>query len=246
MELKVRTGIVTGREHLVYGINCQDSLFAKTFEHEGYTYHIGVVSDGCGEGERSETGAHLATSFLIYKMEKLVRDGYSIKFILRKLYFELLRFLKKILTAYDLKHLPAEEVDVIKNHFLFTVIGFIIGPDDTVIFAVGDGVVLINDFLDVRDQKNTPTYPTYHLVSSKYLKSDRTYIPKEFDVYDVKTENMQKLAVGTDSWQYELDSLFLLFNEEQKTTPQRLMNVLSQKEKRFKDDAAIITVTKTE
>lgn len=242
MEFKMRTGIVTGREHIVYGINCQDSVNTKSFDYKGNSYLTGVVSDGCGEGKKSEVGSHLATSFVSAKMEQLIKKGLSETEIPSRIFKKLLNFLRSIMDSYGLKNHPEEEVSFIRDHLLFTVIGFIIGPKDTVIFATGDGVVILNEDIVIRDQQNSPSYPAYHLIKSKYLK---TPLYEKFDIYTIKTEELQNLAIGSDSWQSEIEILKLLSDANNKQNLQRTMNLLSQKERRFKDDATLIVVTRS-
>ncbi len=243
MEFTMKSGIVTGRGHIVYGINCQDSFQTTMFEHDGQTYYAGVVTDGCGEGTRSETGAHLATSFLIKRIEELVRDGVTVKKIPNLLFGDLIEFLRSIVNNFLTGPNPqVTAVRFIKEHLLFTALGFVIGPKDTVLFAVGDGVVVLNDMVDLRDQQNMPTYPAYHLVDERFLKQERTPLPKKFDTYEIKTKKLERLAVGTDAWEEELAMLFSLWGESAGKNLQRTMNLLSSKEKRFKDDAALIAV----
>ncbi len=246
MEFTMKSGIVTGRGHIVYGINCQDSLQTIQFEHNGETYYAGIVTDGCGEGTRSETGAHLATSFLSKRVEELIKEGVSPKKAPRILFWDLVEFLRSIVINFQTgQHPHAQAVKFIKEHLLFTVLGFIIGPKDTVIFAVGDGVVVLNDMVDLRDQDNMPTYPAYHLVDEKFLKQKRSPLPTQFDVYTIKTKKLKRLAVGTDAWEEEVGTLLSLWGENASKSLQRTMNLMSNKEKRFKDDAAIIAVDST-
>lgn len=245
MEFTMKSGIVTGRGHIVYGINCQDSLQTTMFEHDGQKFYAGIVTDGCGEGTRSETGAHLATSFLIKRIEELVKEGVTIKKIPQRLFDDLIEFLRSIVNNFLTGPTPqVTAVRFIKEHLLFTVLGFVIGPKETIIFAVGDGVVVMNDMVDLRDQKNMPTYPAYHLVDEKFLKQQRTPLPKKFDVYEIKTKKLARLAVGTDAWEEELAMLLSMWGDTAGKSLQRTMNLLSNKEKRFKDDAAIIAVEK--
>ena len=247
MKFEIEEGIVTGRHHIVYGINCQDSAASKSFVYKDQTYLAGIVADGCGEGTRSETGAHLATSFLLRRIENLIRESVSPREIPTSLFWDLLRFLGSIVDGYKLYNLPhTEVVTFIKDHLLFTVLGFIVGPTETVVFATGDGVVVLNDIVDIRDQENMPTYPAYHLVDAKYLSQKRTKLPRDFDTQVIATSKLKRLAVGTDAWGDELGALLSIWSKGSSRSLQRAMNVMSNKEKRFKDDAALIAVQKQE
>lgn len=242
MKFALKVGTVTGRGHMAYGLNCQDSVASRTFEHNGLAFYAGVVSDGCGEGKRSETGAHLATSFLMRNIELLVGQNIPIKDIPQSLYNRLLKFLKLIADEFqESAGMDAETVTFIKDQLLFTIVGFVIGPEETVIFAAGDGVVVLNDYIDIRDEKNQPMYPAYHLVDRKYLQI-ATALPIGFAVYTIDTSLLERLAIGTDAWNDELMLLMSFLSDFDTTNVQRVMNAARYKEKRFSDDATVIVV----
>ena len=245
MCFSMKRGLIAGRHHIVYSMNCQDSLCAKTFKRHKDTCHIGVVADGCGEGTRSEVGAHMATSFLIQRMEELLMEGKAAEEIPTKLFHDLLRFLHGQMAGLALMYNSYQAaVQFIKDHMLFTVLGFIITPKTTVIFALGDGVIVLNDMIDVRDENNHPFYISYHLVDKSYLVNKGAPLPLKFDTYIFPTEYLERLAVGTDAWADEMGVLLSLWDEKLCKSVQRTMNLLSKKEKRFKDDAAIITAAR--
>jgi hypothetical protein len=244
MDFHIGSGIVTGRSHLAYGINCQDAVSKSVVEHNGQTYYVGVVSDGCGEGAKTEVGASLAVAVATVKVESLIKSGVAVKRIPNILYAQLVEYFRGLVMGFETKDMPPEVVvEFIKDHLLFTLVGFISGPENTVAFASGDGVVVINDRVDIRDENNKPHYLSYHLIDRKYLKTEGTTLPKGFDIYDVKTADLVRLAVGTDSWKDELLALLELVGDNYPSA-QRRMNVLSQKEKHFSDDASIVVLKK--
>ena len=243
----VRSGIVSGRGHLLFGINCQDSLRHASFEVNGEEFHVGFVCDGCGEGERSEVGANLASGFLTHRTEILIKSGMKIENISKKLFFDLIFFLQSIMNNYDIGGNSQDvKVSFIKNNLLFTVFGYVIGHEETTIFSMGDGIILINDDLDIKDQQNRPLYPAYHIVDKRYLAKGYTKLPGSFETILIKTSDLDRLAIGTDAWADELGALFSLWEQGKYFSLQREMNVLSKKFKRFKDDAALITVERCE
>lgn len=246
MSFLTKTGLITGRQHLIYGINCQDSLATKTFQHQKDTYYIGVVTDGCGEGARSEVGAHLASSFLLRQMESMIRHQTLAQDIPGRLFADSLEYLETVISGFTGQDdAPAERVAFIKDHLLFTVLGFYVTPSTTIIYALGDGVVLLNDLVDIRDEQNHPNYIAYHLVGQDFLSPDRSPLPNKFDLYQIPTSQLFRLAVGTDAWGDELGVLFSIFNDRLSKSVQRTMNLLSKKEHKFKDDAAIVMLEKS-
>lgn len=243
MNFVQKKGKVTGRGHIVYGLNCQDALLTRSFEYNGFTYHIGAVADGCSEGMHSELGAELGVAFSVTKIEELIKGGMPVKVIPGALYVMLVEYLRQVTGPFQLLSEPyARMVSFIKEHLLFTLIGFIVGPDDTVVFAAGDGLVAINDLTDLRDQQNMPMYIAYHLVEKSYLQTKPSAMPSKFDVYELKTADLKTLAIGTDAWAQELDVLLQILSDECPANVQTLMNRLSSKEKRFQDDASIILI----
>jgi hypothetical protein len=240
----LRSGIVTGRAHLLFGINCQDSLNHTTFIHKDEEYIVGVVCDGCGEGARSEVGAHLASKFLVQRIEQGIKDGLSTEAIISvPLFYWLVEYLRIIVSRMDMWSMTAsDKVTFIKDHLLFTAIGFVVGPRKTTIFSIGDGVIQINDDLVVIDEGNMPLYPAYHLVDRQFLAPGHTELPERFEIKVIDTSELQRLAVGTDAWEDELKQLETFWGQGKKFSLQRAMNVLSKKKKRFKDDASLIMI----
>lgn len=243
MCFSVKSGLITGRNHLVYGLNCQDSILTKEFVLKEKTYYIGAISDGCGEGKRSEVGAHLAVSYLVNKTYELILSNTEEEDIPPLLFRGLVETLGNLKNSVLSHNSSAEEdVNFIKEHLLFTALGYLITPSLCLIYALGDGVVLLNDFIDIRDENNHPNYIAYNLIDERYLKKSRRPLPKLFDVYRIPTTSLERLAIGTDAWEDELGVLVSLWDEKICKNVQRTMNVLSSKEKRFKDDGAIIIV----
>lgn len=243
MYFSIRTGLVAGRQHTVYGINCQDSVKTKSFLVDEAFYHVGVVADGCGEGTQTETGAHLAVAFLTHRMELLLKAGVSPLSVPRVLFSDLIDYLGNITKPYTS---PSERVQFIKNNLLFTVLGFLIAPETTVVYALGDGVVVLNDLIDIRDENNHPSYIAYHLVDTNYLTKDRSTLPDRFAIYTIPTPELVKLAVATDAWIDEMEILKTIWYQDLCPNLQRTMNMSSRKNRRFKDDAAIIAVQRIE
>ena len=245
MCLSVRHGLITGRNHIVFGLNCQDALLTKTFMIGDETFYAGAISDGCGEGKHTEVGANLAVNYLVNKTQELMIKGVEEKNITSKLFIGLIEALESVKVNFLSRTTsPEETVNFIKDNLLFTVLGYFITPNTCVIYAMGDGVVLLNDFIDIRNEDNHPNYIAYNLVDGKYLLKDRRALPKEFDTYTVPTSRLKKLAIGTDDWEDELGVLVSLWDKSVCNNIQRTMNLLSRKEKRFKDDAAIIAIEK--
>ena len=235
MSIELQSGIVCGREHLVFGINCQDSVASGSFEYKGETYYFGVVADGCGEGEKSEVGASLATSFIGMQIPQLVMSGLEINQLLTNLFYLIDGNLRSEVLGYP----ENLRVEFVKNYLLFTLLGFIIGPKITAVFWLGDGVVVVDNEVSIKDQGNTPTYIAYKLIPRSKLKPP-TAVLTGFEVCTIETAQLDLLAIATDGFSKEPSALQEVLAVEPNQSVQRRMNLLSSKQKRFKDDAAIV------
>src|SRR5437867_3242541 len=210
MSFQVRTGIVTGRNHILDGKNCQDALHQLAFERDGKTYIVGAIADGCGEGTHSEVGAQLAVQFIPYTVRDLLQQGISFENLPTLLFEKLIDFLKNLIDSYNFSDIH-EYIKFVHEHLLFTLIGFIIAPENTIVFAAGDGVVLINDDIYLREQDNTPTYIGYHLIEQRYLQAGPSLTA--FDLYHVPSDILKRMAIGSDAWLSEralLDQIWVM------------------------------------
>jgi hypothetical protein len=240
MSFRVRTGKVVGRDHLLDGRNCQDALYQLAFEINGSPYVVGVVSDGCGEGQHSEIGAKLAAPFLCYAARHaLIRQAESGKLstgaltddLPATLFEQLRRFLQLMLDSYAFDE--QEGLRFIHDHLLFTVIGFVITPGLTQVFAWGDGLILLNDTLYCCEREQAPAYPGYQLVAGQEAGS---YVS-----HQLPTPELRHLAIGSDAWIEEQELLKHIWERPAPIGLQLLMNTWSDA-RHFRDDASMITV----
>lgn len=243
-QFSVKPGKVIGRGHILIGKNCQDSIRVKTIIDNEDTYHIAWISDGCSEGSYSEVGSNLATTYLLNKTISYIKNGVSEDLIPYFLFQDLANYLNFILQISDISDQknPIEKVAFVKDHLLFTLIGYIIGPESTTILAYGDGVFIVNDQIYFRDFNDASPYPGYLLIDPQYLDPNRTPMNQFFDVYVYDTENIDKLAIGSDAWIQEKDLLDKIWGHVHPNQIQRLMNLWSEKDKRLSDDATLVVV----
>lgn len=238
---QIRKGIRQGRGHVLGDQNCQDALAIDSGILNNAPFVIGVIADGCSEGKASEVGANLAANYLTAQIYYLLSRNVPPSVIPSVLYGDLLGMLKDMTGRYNFRH-PAQRVNFIKDNLLFTAIGFIITPSESVVFAAGDGVIVINDEVIERQQDNKPTYIAYHMIERQYLEESASALPQGFDVYNLDMVSLQRLAIGSDAWFGErelLDQVWQHTGHERKL--QRQMNIWS-KNKRFYDDASIVTL----
>lgn len=227
--IQVRTGQVTGRDHLARRANGQDALAVRAVGGAV----VGVVCDGCGSGASSEVGARLAAQFLVDEAARLLAGGCDVAPLPDMLYGALVRFLRGLVALAAPNDLPC----YVRDHLLFTVVGVVVSADGGVVFSAGDGLIAVDDHLEQIDQGNRPAYPAYHLVRGTL--SDDMALPTTFAVYPL-AGGWGRVAVATDG--FEAAVLPAVWGIAHERGLQRLMNVWSEKERRFRDDATIVVV----
>lgn len=245
MNIRMRSAQIIGRSHLLMGRNSQDA-FAKgkiTLDKERILF--GIVCDGCGEGKDSEVGAKLAATFIGLQIEELVKANVALTKIPEILHKRTIGFLKMILGGLSFE-LPQTRIEFIKNNLLFTIIGFIYSDNETLIFALGDGVIIVDDTVWIRDEQNRPNYIGYNLVSRENLIPEASLLPKGFDAVNLKSESFTRLAIATDALLEEPDFIPELWGYEKEIGLQKKVNVWSLVNHKFKDDLTIITLEKFE
>jgi hypothetical protein len=227
--LQQRAGQIIGRDHLARQVNCQDALGMGQYG----PYAVGIVCDGCSEGANSEVGAKLAARYLVEEAGRLLGQQQPPEAVPNLLYAGLVRYLNAVLVATQ----PENRTSFVTDNLLFTVVGMIVSEGGGVVFTAGDGLTLIDNDLRQIDQENRPAYPAYHLVKDA-LPEDYA-MPCAFDVQPIPM-NWQQVAIASDG--FEADLLPEVWCQTHPRGLQRRMNVWSNQEYRFQDDATIITI----
>lgn len=224
---RVSAGTIIGRTHTMRQSNCQDAFsFAVAAD-----YAAGVLCDGCGEGSASEIGAKLAARYLTQEAVTLFLKGAAPADLPGTLYPALIEYLGGLLNLQRISEMMGRQIFV-KQHLLFTVLGFVLSKESGVIFTAGDGLVYIDGSLRKLEHGNLPPYPAYHLVATDI-------IPFGFEVTAFDPGSLQYLGLASDGFDAELfDELHGLTRHRRAI--QRKLNVWSNKEKRFLDDATVI------
>lgn len=238
---RVRRATHIGRSHLLNFTNCQDALALFDGELNYQRLIIGIVCDGCSEGTNSEVGANLASAYLIREIVQLLKQGVPATVIPNLLYTGLVDFLRGILSGYSFAN-SNDRVAFIRDNMLFTVVGFIMTDNETVVFITGDGTIIVNDDVTFVDANNRPSYPGYHLVERSALEVDASALPTNFDVEVFSTDEVFRLAIGSDAWADEPQLIDQIWGYKHPAGLQRRINQWSKTDKKFRDDVSIITV----
>lgn len=159
-DFQLASGGVIGRDHRQTFRNYQDArLVLRTAR-----YSLAIVADGCGSGEHSEVGAATGVKLVAESVDhELATRGMS--------RFSWSRVQRRVLTRLDLfaDWLGGNYRQTVENYLLFTINGILLTDELAIFFALGDGIVVVND--QVRNlgpfPGNMPPYLGYALISDR-------------------------------------------------------------------------------
>src|SRR5262249_53952557 len=155
------------------------------------------------------------------------------------LYSRILVFLERVSRlVLGCEPAKAEMAGFAGTYLLATTLGFIVGEEKTVIFAAGDGLVMVNDRVMMRDEGNGPRYPAYDLLDPAFLEGN-VAARAGFEVISLDTVEVERLAIWTDGFDPALGEQ--IWDLGGPRSLQRKLNVWA-KQKLFSDDTTGITV----
>jgi hypothetical protein len=151
---------VVGREHVRTGRNNQDAF---CIDH-GPGGSIAVVADGCSSGVSSEIGARIGARLLLVALraELESRQQRPVEAVLESARSQVLRELRRLTAA-----MGGCLEQIVTDHFLFTLVGVVLGDATTTLFALGDGVLALNgEVCTLQAPDNAPAYLGYGLTGT--------------------------------------------------------------------------------
>jgi hypothetical protein len=181
-------GSVTGRDHRRAERDGQDG-HAIVVTDEVVAV---VVTDGCSSGRATEIGARLGAAWLATLIEQSFRDASSAVASERAAATvgrELLGRLEVLARSLDARgEVKAARVE---EALLFGFLAAVVTRDTTIVFGIGDGIVLAGDRLTVLDPgpHNAPPYVAYGLLGARLEPRVHFLGP---------TAHLQLVAVATD------------------------------------------------
>ena len=234
----VNTASIIGRDHELSKKNRQDFILTYVSDEK----IIGVVCDGCGDGESlySEVGASLLGTFIINYF-KQISNTFSI------IYSFALEIGKRLSDFIDslniiiLNNNQLSQVNFIKDFMLSTNLFCLIVNEQILIGYCGDGIIIVDDKIEILDQKGSPHYIAYKCIPKEILEKQPTELSFfKFRIY--KQEDVKKIVIATDGLIPIIDkSLVNNLYGTQKRQLQRKFN-LWQQQKLFCDDATCIVI----
>lgn len=192
-QFELAGGSVIGREHLRVGKNNQDAYFWSVTD----AGIVAVVCDGCSGAIHSEVGAKLGARMAVTtiqaflkKHSPLHREVFYQDSVWKSVQHSLLDQLGEVAVF-----LGGDRSTAVRNYLLFTMVGVVITPVTTAVFALGDGVIAINEELIHLGpfSNNAPPYLAYGLME----EMDATAFNLK-TVHAIPTAHVQSLLIGTD------------------------------------------------
>jgi len=200
--LRFSFGSAVGADHVKSKKNCQDAV--KMLEKDGRT--IAFVADGCGDAVDSpfsevgsRIGVNLVTNYITSRLDNLPRWSW-------KHQLESDTFWKEV-QDHTLDQIESTALGMggsfsknVINHFLFTLVGFVMIPEITVIAGNGDGYYFVNGketSMMVPNPENMPVYLAYNLVETSLKKMS----PEDLRLNAreaLSTHSISSIAVVTD------------------------------------------------
>jgi serine/threonine protein phosphatase PrpC len=181
-------GSIIGRNHVFASKNNQDALRIILWDQ----FITAVVCDGCGSGKHSEVGAKIGSRMVTDAIADLLNQGLAIS---EPDFWDVLKInlLQKLKDFVAISNEDPESVmEFVNNYLLFTIVGLVITPSETVTFTIGDGAIAVNGKLTQIPAypDNAPPYLAYGLYRPDAI---------EFEIRDrLPTAEVESILIATD------------------------------------------------
>ena len=186
-------GSVIGADHRRSGRANQDGWHVERSPR----WLIGVVADGCGSAPHSEVGAWLGARIWARALAQLLDEDLS-PADPRLWTRACARSLERLGAVVDT--LPGSSRQLVHEALLFTLVGFVLTPEQLVVHAIGDGLV----WLDGQQREigpfpdNRPPYLAYGLHGPT---------PQVQIIHALDPRSVDRLILATDGATQLLDTL---------------------------------------
>ena len=166
---ELAAGSVTGSRHRAVGKNNQDAWAIRCDRASDSTLRtaIAVVCDGCSSGQYSEVGAQFGAQFVATTIEQCLQDcpgktPWRETSFWRRVERNVLGQLQSVATA-----MGGLAASLVKDYFLFTIVGALVVETEVLAFSLGDGALFINGHsLPLGPfANNAPPYLAYRLLN---------------------------------------------------------------------------------
>lgn len=254
-----RGGSILGSKHRNLHVNNQDALCTQSFSIKdfGKNYQIGLVSDGCTGNpmfSHTEVGSNLLVVYAFRRIQNIICAGTSMADVPKLLFPSITEFILILnnLVMPDRTYWPypvkikgrenwSSSTRFRTDYLAATLIGFVSDGTDCVIFSAGDGIIMINNELQIIDQNDEPDYPM----------SSIDQPGKGFFIQEISMKEVDRLLISTDGLkkfigEKEFVEQIYSFQPESILGLQFLLNINSEKfPEKMTDDCTAVTLKKT-
>ncbi len=202
---RIAGGSVPGRDHLGRG-----RLLVGRNNQDAYGWWgtpqvlAALVADGCGAGAHSEVGAQLSVRLLLASLRRhleplpadLVADVEAVTALLATVHTEVVAHLGWLVP--QMGDCPDQTIHEL---LLCTLLGALVTPAHTVIFAIGDGVYILNGQVTRIGPfaGNAPPYLAYALLDAAVGPSELAAAARQFQILTmVSTAQVESLLLASD------------------------------------------------
>lgn len=212
---EIAAASVTGRDHRIASKNNQDAFCCLASDE----LIVAVVCDGCGSGSHSDLGAKLGVRLVARNIYNRYRNhvkyknyGLSVgawqenlKGVFENVLIQLTSFARDYA---DIRPRPDSAPwwwdcvydwkGCVHDCFLFTIVGFIMTPFDSLIFSIGDGIFALNGRTKVLGPfpNNAPPYIGYNAIKEDILL-EADYSKFAINAF-LPTDEVEAILIGTD------------------------------------------------
>ncbi len=196
-----------GVTHSLEHVNCQDAAFACEIKTPVGVIQLGIVLDGCSSTPAPELGVQSAIKYIPKMVETIFNHPGNVSMIsekpwllINKLYFMIQQRISELAILLG-PETEAEFDQIIFDHFMFTVCGYVITPWHVLYFRAGDGVFVVNNDLYNATTRSSASYIGHTLVSLQ--NPAKVHLEKEgFYIKAFKAGSVYRVLVGTDGFAY--------------------------------------------
>lgn len=204
-QLVVRSGVVTGQEHVRIGTNCQDAVAAERLDN----VVILVACDGCGSADESEVGAKLIRSWLVQFIADYFRDytGPLVRYDDRSVHDLAANYFLEVVSARLIIAMQTTagiscntdraRNEFIRTYFLATVRAIVITEYWTIAFGAGDGIYVLGNEVAEVNENDKPSYLAYAALSPSDQPKGLTSEKLTLDALRM-TPELSRWLVATD------------------------------------------------
>ena len=193
---RIAGGSVPGTDHTKPGqpgwTNSQDAYTWRQDED----LLVAVICDGCGSTPHAEVGAKIGAQLVARYLFEALHDNLSpipdmLQDVRSAVVAELVR-LADAMTGY----FSSSVEQIVLDHFLFTIMGVAMNPEETAVFSLGDGVYAVNGEVHIVEphQGNAPPY-----IGNLTRKRQNDRPVSEFILHKVLPTNaVGSILIGSD------------------------------------------------